>query len=68
MTDDNLCMVCNNTLEVPAGVPMVRYNDTQKERITLKDNTAVQKMPEDVIEKARRRAGLEPAYRHLLGE
>ena len=56
-------LVRNNLLEVQPGIPPVRYNDTRTERITMESNTVVQKVPSDVLEKARRRAGLEPAYR-----
>lgn len=59
-------LVRNNVLEVRPGVPTVRYNDTRTERITLEDNTVVEKVPPDVLEKARSRAGLEPEYRERL--
>ena len=59
-------VVRNNVLEVREGAPTVRYNDTVVERITLEDNTIVEKVPDSVLEQARKRAGLEPAYRDKL--
>jgi hypothetical protein len=56
-------LVRDNVLEVHPGVPTVRYNDTVAERIKLENNTIVEKVPSDVLEQARSRAGLEPAYR-----
>jgi hypothetical protein len=59
-------LVRDNVLEVRAGVPTVRYNDTVVERITLESNTIVEKVPDNVLERASKRAGLEPAYRERL--
>ena len=59
-------VVRNNVLEVREGAPTVRYNDTVVERITLEDNTIVEKVPDSVLKQARKRAGLEPAYREGL--
>ena len=50
-------LVRNNVLEVRKGLPVVRYNDTRKERITLKANTVVPTVPEEVVKKAQRRTG-----------
>jgi len=56
-------LVRDNVLEVRPGIPTVRYNDTRTERVALENNTVVEKVPAEVLEKARSRAGLEPAYR-----
>lgn len=56
-------VVRDNVLEVREGIPTIRYNDTVAERIKLENNTIVEKIPSDVLEQARKRAGLEPEYR-----
>ncbi len=50
-------VVRNNILEVPKGVPVVRYNDTQKERIVLKENRLFEKMPAKIIEESLKNVG-----------
>ncbi len=61
-------LVRNNVLQVKKDIPPVRYNDTREERIRLENNTVLQGGPEleKAIGEARRRAGLEPAYREKL--
>jgi len=58
-------VVRNNVFQVRAGVPTVRYNDTVQERIELENNTVVEEVDADVLETARRRAGLEADYAAL---
>jgi hypothetical protein len=59
-------LVRNNVLEVKAGVPSVRYNDTVEARIRLEGNQIVDRVADDVVESFRRRAGLEEEYRARL--
>lgn len=56
-------VVRHNVLETPPGVPPIRYNDTVVERIRLEDNRIVEKVPAQILQQARQRAGLEPQYR-----
>ena len=51
-------VIRNNVLEISPNVQPIHYSaDTVKEKIRLENNTIVEKMPTDIIEKARRRAG-----------
>ncbi len=62
-------LVRNNVLAVGENVPLVRYNDTKQERITLESNTVVRAgAPElaKAITEIRSRAGLQPSYRQRL--
>jgi hypothetical protein len=59
-------VVRNNVLQVRPGVPTVRYNDTVQERIRLENNTVVEQIGDDMLDTARRRAGLQTKYRGIL--
>ena len=64
-------LVRNNVLAVGEGIPVVRYNDTKQERITLESNTVVSAGSAELVKaiaEAESRVGLGPSRRQGLLE
>jgi hypothetical protein len=53
-------IVRNNTLVIPEGVPVIRYNNTRASDITQEGNRVMRKVSTREIERMKRTTGIEP--------